>query len=253
MARRDEGEYRGYSTEKQRRQRGCPARELCEPSRFQGTRPVHLHPARAPRLRVELAADAVRAGHRRDRPGDVHGDPPARRRRGARRPGAHPRRRLDGAPRRRRPRPVRALRLCRAVLAGLRADRRGGRRPRALRCGAADDGRLRAGQRRAAVPADVGRPRPGDRRPGAVDGAGGDAARSARGRADGGGRRRLGRLHAGRAIRAASRSRPTRATSCGAARSRCCSSWPRRAPSRPARAASGWRWSRAASPRASAT
>ena len=47
----------------------------------------HLHPARARRLRVELAAGPPVAGHRRDRRGDVHRDPPDRRRRGAARAG----------------------------------------------------------------------------------------------------------------------------------------------------------------------
>ena len=50
MARRDDGAYWAYVTEEQRRQprgprrgsrvgveEGCPARELCESSRFQGT------------------------------------------------------------------------------------------------------------------------------------------------------------------------------------------------------------------------
>ena len=37
MARRDDGAYWAYVTEEQRRQPGCPARELCESLRFQGT------------------------------------------------------------------------------------------------------------------------------------------------------------------------------------------------------------------------
>src|SRR4029453_2437579 len=38
MARRDDRAYREYVREEQRRQPGCPARELCDASRFQGTR-----------------------------------------------------------------------------------------------------------------------------------------------------------------------------------------------------------------------
>ena len=37
MARRDDRAYRAYVSEEQRRQPGCPARELCDASRFQGT------------------------------------------------------------------------------------------------------------------------------------------------------------------------------------------------------------------------
>ena len=37
MARRDDRAYREYVREEQRRQLGCPARELCDSSRFQGT------------------------------------------------------------------------------------------------------------------------------------------------------------------------------------------------------------------------
>src|SRR6185503_15493778 len=37
MARRDDRAYREYVREEQRRQPGCPARELCDASRFQGT------------------------------------------------------------------------------------------------------------------------------------------------------------------------------------------------------------------------
>jgi hypothetical protein len=38
MARRDDRAYWAYVREEQRRQPGCPARELCDTSRFQGTR-----------------------------------------------------------------------------------------------------------------------------------------------------------------------------------------------------------------------
>jgi hypothetical protein len=37
MARRDDRAYWAYVSEEQRRQPGCPARELCDTSRFQGT------------------------------------------------------------------------------------------------------------------------------------------------------------------------------------------------------------------------
>jgi hypothetical protein len=37
MARRDEREYREYLSEEQRRQPGCPARELCRESRGRDT------------------------------------------------------------------------------------------------------------------------------------------------------------------------------------------------------------------------
>src|SRR5688572_15863696 len=51
MARRDDGAYWAYVTEEQRRQPGCPARELCESSRFPGTsRP--LISASTPRLQL---------------------------------------------------------------------------------------------------------------------------------------------------------------------------------------------------------
>src|SRR4029450_3441488 len=38
MARRDDRAYREYVGEEHRRQPGCPARQLCDASRFQGTR-----------------------------------------------------------------------------------------------------------------------------------------------------------------------------------------------------------------------
>src|SRR5688572_1877401 len=47
MARRDDRAYREYVREEQRRQSGCPARESCDASRFQGT----SIPAAVPRWR----------------------------------------------------------------------------------------------------------------------------------------------------------------------------------------------------------
>src|SRR4029453_2769148 len=63
MARRDDGAYWAYVTEEQRRQPGCPARELCESSRFQGTRIAQSNsgtvpmtgPDRRPDKRVTLS------------------------------------------------------------------------------------------------------------------------------------------------------------------------------------------------------
>jgi hypothetical protein len=44
MARRDDRGYREYLRKEQRRQPGCPARELCREPRGQDTRCVHCTP-----------------------------------------------------------------------------------------------------------------------------------------------------------------------------------------------------------------
>ena len=56
MARRDEREYRAYLREEQRREAGCPARELCEVSGFQGTSPKAHAPTRKPSSRFRQGA-----------------------------------------------------------------------------------------------------------------------------------------------------------------------------------------------------
>src|SRR4051812_24803855 len=72
MARRDEGKYRAYLTESQRRQRGCPARQLFRESRGRDTRlrppsPLAQRPMK-PSFIALLLVSAITVGCGDDQP-----------------------------------------------------------------------------------------------------------------------------------------------------------------------------------------